>query len=98
MLGIEFSNIGLDKSLWFALFILFQLFDSYSFMELFFETTSALATVGLSIGITADLSTICKVILSITMFLGRIGALTLGIAFFRVKESNIVRPQSDLVV
>lgn len=78
--------------------LLMCLFDSHSFMELFFETTSALGTVGLSLGITADLSTIGKVILSITMFLGRIGALTLGIAFFRIKESNIVRPQSDLAV
>lgn len=68
-------------------------------MELFFETASALGTVGLSLGITADLSTIGKIILTFTMFFGRLGILTLGIAFFRVKEShNIVRAQSDLAV
>ena len=79
--------------------LLMCIFDSHSFMELFFETASALGTVGLSLGITADLSTIGKIILTFTMFFGRLGILTLGIAFFRVKEShNIVRAQSDLAV
>ena len=78
--------------------LLMCIVDNHSFMELFFETTSALGTVGLSLGITPELSDIGKIILSITMFLGRIGTLTLGIAFFRVKDNNIVRPQTDLAV
>lgn len=79
--------------------LLMCVFDSHTFMELFFETASALGTVGLSLGITSDISLIGKVILSVTMFLGRLGVLTLGIAFFRLNQnSNIVRGKSDLAV
>jgi Trk-type K+ transport system membrane component len=45
-----------------------------------FETISAFGTVGLSTGITADLSGGARVILIFLMFLGRVGPLTLGAA------------------
>lgn len=70
--------------------------ENHSFMELCFETASALGTVGLSMGITSDLTDIGKIILTIVMFLGRLGPLTLGIAFFRSDNSRIVRGKSDL--
>ena len=43
----------------------------------FFETASAVGTVGLSLGITPTLGAISKIILIILMFLGRVGALTI---------------------
>lgn len=49
--------------------------------ECFFETASALGTVGLSLGITAKLSLISKLILMLLMFTGRVGGLTLVYAF-----------------
>lgn len=48
-----------------------------SFFELVFETLSAYGTVGLSIGLSAKLSLAGKLILSLAMFMGRVGALTL---------------------
>lgn len=79
--------------------LLMCVFDNHTFMELFFETASALGTVGLSLGITPDITEIGKIILTITMFLGRLGVLTLGIAFFRLNQNtNVVRGQSDLAV
>ena len=45
--------------------------------ELLFEVTSALATVGLSIGATSQLDGIGKVLIILTMFIGRIGPLTM---------------------
>ena len=45
--------------------------------ELLFEVTSALATVGLSIGATPQLDGIGKVLIILTMFIGRIGPLTM---------------------
>ncbi len=48
-----------------------------SFFEIVFETLSAYGTVGLSIGLSAKLSLVGKLILSLAMFLGRVGALTL---------------------
>jgi len=50
------------------------------FIAIQFETMSALATVGLSTGITPDLSEVGKFILCVTMFFGRIGPLTAAYA------------------
>lgn len=53
-------------------------YDSHiGFLNIFFESFSAFSTVGLSLGITPKISTASKIILSITMFLGRVGTLTL---------------------
>lgn len=45
--------------------------------SLIFEAVSALGTVGLSLGATGELDFIGKIIIMITMFIGRIGSLTL---------------------
>ncbi len=54
--------------------------DQHSFASLFFEVVSALSTVGLSTGITGDLSQSGKLMISLLMFIGRIGVLTFGLA------------------
>ena len=53
--------------------------ENATFQQVLFETISALANTGLSLGITSNLSTIGKIILTITMFIGRIGPLALGL-------------------
>ncbi len=71
--------------------------ESFSFLSLMFEAMSALATVGLSTGITADLSIGGKIVLIIGMFIGRLGPITLAFALqnrqkherFRYAESTI---------
>jgi len=50
----------------------------YDFMDLVFEHVSAASTVGLSTGITPELSSAGKIILMIAMFIGRVGTLTLA--------------------
>lgn len=50
--------------------------EDFAFKDVIFEVISALGTVGLSMGITADLSCVSKVVLIILMFWGRIGILT----------------------
>lgn len=50
----------------------------FTFMDLVFEHVSAASTVGLSTGVTAELSVGGKIILSIAMFIGRVGTLTLA--------------------
>lgn len=59
-------------------FMLSILEPNYSFMQLLFETTSAFGTVGLSTGITPDLTDPSKIILSIIMFIGRLGPMTMA--------------------
>jgi len=45
-----------------------------------FEATSAFGTVGLSTGVTQSLSILGKFIIIVTMFIGRIGPLTMALA------------------
>jgi len=51
-----------------------------AFVKLFFETVSAFGTVGLSMGITPELTLLGKFIIILTMFVGRVGPLTVAMA------------------
>jgi trk system potassium uptake protein TrkH len=61
---------------------LLALTETLPFEGLLFESASALGTVGLSTGITAQLTPIGKLILIGLMFAGRLGPLAFGIALF----------------
>jgi len=52
----------------------------FAFLDVLFETTSAFGTVGLSTGATPLLSTFGRLLIATTMFLGRIGPITLLLA------------------
>jgi trk system potassium uptake protein TrkH len=66
-------------------FALFLTQSGMSMREIFFEVFSAFGTVGLSLGITPRLTEVGKVVIIVTMFIGRIGPLTLLYAFSREK-------------
>jgi potassium uptake TrkH family protein len=67
----------------FAVFLL-SIFDpKIDVLKLAFETFSAFCTVGLTLGITAQLSDESKIVLIIVMFLGRVSLLTFIIAVIR---------------
>lgn len=66
-------------------FVLFLTQPGMSMREVFFEVFSAFGTVGLSLGITPKLSAVGKIVLILTMYIGRIGPLTLLYAFSRQK-------------
>ena len=53
------------------------------FLELLFEVVSAFGTVGLTTGVTEDLSQYGKLILSLVMFVGRLGPLVIVLAVSR---------------
>lgn len=61
--------------------------ESASFMEIVFEVISAFGTVGLTLGITPYLSFIGKIIIIITMFIGRLGPITMAVALM-LKQSR----------
>lgn len=93
-----FTAVAATTTYMFTLIIavyLLTLTEHFSFMEICFEAASALGTVGLSMGITPDISNAGKIILSLTMFLGRVGPLSIGIAFFK-SSSHVVNCKSDL--
>ena len=61
------------------------------FIELLFESVSAFSTVGLSTGITPELSTAGRLVLICTMFLGRVGPLMLVIMMVTRNQGNLYR-------
>jgi len=81
-----------------ATFILTITEPDKSFLSLLFEEISAFGTVGLSTGITSSLSIAGKTIIILTMYIGRIGTLTLAIAItkrivyskYRYSEINVL--------
>ncbi len=70
-----------------------------TFLDVLFETTSAFATVGLTRGITPDLTDFGKIIITLTMYAGRVGPLTMAFAFAkRSKKSNFRYSEGNILV
>ena len=76
-----------------------SLLPEYGLKALLFEISSAFGTTGLSLGITPYLSTVGKLVLIVTMFVGRIGILALLLMFKGSKvQSNVQYPEIDMIV
>lgn len=70
----------------------------YTFIQLLFEVVSAFGTVGLSTGITPDLSVLSKVIIILTMFTGRLGPLTMATIWYFKPKSNISYSEESITI
>ena len=74
-------------------------FDKCSLKEALFEVMSAFGTVGLSTGITPALSIASKIILIVTMFIGRIGISTLSLAIaIRSVVDKMTYPEESITI
>ncbi|QQE64662.1 ATPase [Leptolyngbya sp. BL0902] len=72
---------------------------SLNFIDVLFESVSAFATVGLSTGITANLSDVGKYVIIITMYLGRVGILLFMAALLGdPKPTALQYPEEDLLI
>ncbi len=73
--------------------------EDFSFLKSVFEVTSALGTVGLSLGVTPSLSNYGKIIIIVTMLAGRIGPSTMALLFLRSeKRTRIDYPEEKLIL
>lgn len=69
------------------------------FLDTLYEMTSAIATVGLSRGLTGTLYPAGKLIVALTMYLGRIGPITLALVFnSRTPADNISYADSKVII
>jgi trk system potassium uptake protein TrkH len=86
--------------LFFGSYLLTAVEQKGNYEQLLFEAASALGTVGLSTGITADLTYAGKLILIFLMYIGRVGVITIGYAMlFRMqRRTSKMFPQDDLAV
>jgi len=78
---------------------LLTLLEEAEFLPCLFEAISAFATVGLSMGITPDLSLPGKIVVIVTMFFGRLGPLTIAMALAtRGPKEQFRYPEEKLLV
>jgi len=87
------------SSIFLGIFVLSISDGEKGIMPIAFEIVSAFSTVGLSTGITADLTFVGKVVIMVCMFVGRIGTLTLAFALSSKQKSlNYEYPKAHLTV
>jgi len=71
----------------------------YTYLDVLFETQSAFATVGLSTGVTPLLNTFGRMAVIVTMFVGRVGPLTLFVAMqIRARSQRFAYASEDVAI
>ena len=90
---LSFLVIGL------SIFLILYLDPEQKLLQVAFEVFSAFSTVGLSLGITANLSAGSKMVLIFTMFLGRVGIFTLIAGMVtKVQNQNYRYPAESIII
>jgi trk system potassium uptake protein TrkH len=73
--------------------------EKASYLQVLFEVVSALGNTGLSTGITFDLSGIGKAVLTVTMFIGRVGPLIIAFSLLPGRrQANFEYPREEVLV
>lgn len=82
-----------------SLFLIASFDEEKTLLSIAFESFSAYSTVGLSLGITPNLSPASKIVIIATMFIGRVSMLTILIALLRrVKHLNYRYPKEEILM
>lgn len=71
--------------------------DSFDFIQVAFEAVSAYATVGLSTGITTQISSLSKIVLMVLMFIGRLGPITIATSL-KTKEARVRHVEEQVFI
>lgn len=82
-----------------AVTMILTITEQSDFLTILFETTSAFGTVGLTMGLTTHLSSIGQVLIAFTMYVGRVGPLTLALAMWqRQGKARYHYPEEKIIV
>lgn len=93
-MGIFFLGVGWLS----AILVVLLMTESHRFLPLLFEGISAFGTVGLSTGITPELTPVGRVIIIMTMFVGRLGPLTVAFALAERRRAAFRHPEEQIIV
>lgn len=98
------NNAMLLLAIWFILVMCASVYVSFSaspeLIDALFEVSSAYATVGLSVGVTAEANIGVRVLLIIYMFFGRVGITTISLTFItgRSVKDKIRYPEGRIII
>lgn len=90
--------VSISMALILIVSLVLTLTEEANFIDILFESTSAFATVGVSRDLSPNLSNVGKILISLTMYSGRVGPLTMALAFaskrkgtnYKYSEGNIL--------
>ncbi|MCB0607748.1 MAG: ATPase [Lewinellaceae bacterium] len=83
----------------FSIFLIATFDSGKDLLSIAFESFSAYSTVGISLGITPQLNPAGKVIIILTMFIGRVSMLSILVALFRkVKSTKYKYPTEEILI
>jgi trk system potassium uptake protein TrkH len=94
-IGVAFLSLVIVAAAFFGLLLL----ETHAPLALLFEVVSAFSTTGLSVGVTPELSAPGKLLVTFVMFIGRIGPLTLALAFsVKAMHAQVERPSERVMI
>jgi len=79
--------------------LVLQTTEGMRLQDVLFEVISAFGTVGLSTGVTSELSSVGRLLITFTMFTGRVGPFTLALALTAREKKALLRyPQEGIII
>jgi trk system potassium uptake protein len=93
-----FSITLYSASIIFLMLFILTVTEQVPLNVLMFEVISAFGTVGMSLGLTPDLSSIGKILIAFMMFIGRVGPLTLAFALARVNKKQTFKYAEEKIM
>ncbi len=71
---------------------------SFSLAEILFEVSSAIGTVGLSVGVTGNVNIFGQLLLTLLMYCGRVGSMSFAMIFTEVKAPSHIQMPSEKII
>ena len=94
--SVVFTNMSLAI---FGIIAILALQPSFDIGDVIFECVSAIGTVGMTTGITRDLSTVSRLIIAFLMFCGRVGSVSFAISIMEKKAAPPVKnPREKITI
>lgn len=94
--SVVFTNMSLAI---FGIIAILAMQPSFDIGDVIFECVSAIGTVGMTTGITRDLSTVSRLIVAFLMFCGRVGSVSFALALMEKKAAPPVKnPREKITI
>lgn len=80
-----------------AILVIMAIQPELGFADVVFEAASAIGTVGMTTGITRDLLPVCKIIIALLMYCGRVGSISFALALMEKRAAPLVKTPRESI-